>query len=111
MPLDESRIAIVELKVGTLEKSLENMADGIQHLVIAEAKRDEDRNTFTRLFQENKETRELIEKVDMKLDTYIEKEQAEKLENYRGVVRKIVGILALMLASALVGHFFNTHLI
>ena len=108
---NDSRIAVVEMKVGTLEKSIETMADGIQQLVIAEAKRENDREIFDRVFDEIKEVKEHSAKLDAKVTDYIQTQNEEKLATYRGFIYKVLGLIGLVVASGITGFVFKTHLI
>jgi hypothetical protein len=107
----DSRIAVVEMKVGTLEKSIETMAEGIQQLVIAEAKRENDKEIFDRLFDSIKQLREYSYAIDKKITDYISAQNEEDLNQYKTLLFKILGLIGLVLASGLSGFLFKTHLL
>jgi hypothetical protein len=107
----DSRIAVVEMKVGTLEKSIGTMAEGIQQLVIAEAKRENDKEIFDRLFDSIKQLREYSYAIDKKITDYISAQSEEDLNQYKALLFKILGLIGLVLASGLSGFLFKTHLL
>jgi hypothetical protein len=103
-------LKIAELKIEQHEKlhretqeSIKTLTDGINKLIQAEIRREQDDDTFKRIFSEIAELREAHQK--------FKDQQAEKeLAAYKGIVLKFFGLSALIIASMLAGHF-GIHLI
>lgn len=109
MDCDE-RLLKAELKIEQHDKMHEDtqsiiraLTDGINKLVQAEVRREQDEETFSRLFNEIKELRE-------DLQSFKEMQATKELNLYKGMVWKSMGMISLVGASLLVGHY-GTHLI
>jgi len=110
MSEQDTRLSIAELKIEQHEKlhqetqaSIKILTDGITQLIQAEIRREQDEQTFSRLFVEIKDLREALQQ-------YKDLQATKELNAYKGIVLKILGLAALVVASMLAGRF-GIHLI
>jgi len=106
----ETRLTVAEMKLEQHERlhnetseAIRELTAAITKLVQAEIRREQDEETFKRIFG-------AIEKVKQDLDDYKEKQTEKELSAYRGIVWKILGLAALIAASVIAGHF-GSHLL
>jgi len=129
------RLALAEEKLeqhdklhAETQRSIQVLSDGISKLVQAEIRREQDEGTFKRLFTEiknlneeiknNKERQEEkdlestaeINKIRSELQAYKDAQATKELNAYKGVVLKVIGLAALILASVIAG-YLGAHLI
>ena len=127
MSLDE-RVAKMESKVDRHENSLDELKDsqkelrlamkelaqGLQKLVIAEARREEDRDTIKRIFKEIGEVKNEVTSIKKEYSdkelSYAKSALAEQKEKSKVFWQDTVRTILLVVASLLVYHF-GAHLI
>ena len=98
LTLAEERIARHERLHEDTQESVKEIANGVARLVEAEAKRSQYEETFRRLFDNQ-------DKLDARLTAFIERQTDKELQAYRGVVWKVLGLVGLVAASLIAGHF------
>ena len=107
---EENRLSKAEYRLDTHEKHLQHLIEGVDALVKAEVRRENDKETFGRIFDVIKIAQDDIATLKRGFEEY-KKDQAEKeLVAYKTVVWKVVGMGMLVAASVFVGHF-GAHLL
>ncbi len=108
----DTRLALAEEKLRQHDKMHEDtqavireLTAGVNQLVQAEIRREQDDSTFRRLFGEIAALREALEKNSKDLQMYKDAQLTKELDAYRGIVLKAFGIAALVIGSVLAGHF------
>ena len=101
LTLAEERIARQQVLHAETEANMREISAGVAKLVEAEARRGHYEETFSRIFA-------MFEKLDQKVQRYIDAQAEKELAAYRGVVWKVLGLAALLGASVIAGHFGST---
>ena len=108
----EVRLRLAEQKLEThgklheeTQNAIKSMAAGIQQLALAETRREQDRETFSRVFAELRLARDEINVVRNSLEEYKDKVLEKELAAYQGIVWKLLGLVSLVIVSAMAGHF------
>lgn len=101
----ESELALVKMRLDQhdrqheeVQESIKGLADGVKKLVEAEIRRENDGETFKRIFEE-------IEKIKTEIQTYRQQQIEKELKRYQGLIYRILGYGGLILASLIAGHF------
>lgn len=101
----ETRLAVAELKLEHHDRAHEEtqaaikvLSDGIAKLVQAEIRREQDEETFQRIFV-------ALDKLRSEFEAYKNRQTEKELAAYRSVVVKAAGLAALVAASVAAGHF------
>lgn len=101
----EARLAVAELKLEHHDKlheetqsAIRELTNAITTLVQAEIRREQDEDTFRRIFTS-------IDKLRSDFEEYKDRQTEKELAAYRGVVVKVAGLGALVVASVAAGHF------
>ena len=101
----ETRLSLAEERISRHEKmheetqeSVKEIANGVARLVEAEGRRSQYEETFKRLFDGQ-------EKFDVRLTEFIERQNEKELAAYKGIIWKIAGLVGLVIASLIAGHF------
>lgn len=105
-----SRLTIAEMRLAQHDKlheetqsNLRTLSEGITKLVEAEIRRETDSATFERIFA-------AIKSIERELEDFKNSVAEKELAAYKGVVWKLVGLSALIVASVVAGHF-GVHLL
>lgn len=105
MAENDTRLAVVEMQLKQHDRmheetqsSMRILSDGISKLVQAEVRREQDDETFQRLFKE-------IDELRVVFQNYKDIQAEKELAAYKGIVLRIAGLSALIIASVLAGHF------
>jgi hypothetical protein len=108
----DTRLALAEAKIAQHDKlheetqaAIRELTAGVNQLVQAEIRREQDDSTFKRLFREISELRLDLENHGKALQAYKDEQLQKELSAYKGVVLKVLGIGALVIGSVLAGHF------
>lgn len=106
----ESELALVKMRLDQHDKlhqdvqdSIKDLADAVKRLVEAEIRREQDGETFKRIFDE-------IEKLQIDFRAYKEAQTEKELKRYQGLIYRVLGYGGLVLASLVAGHF-GAHLL
>ena len=99
--MDDTRLTIAELKLAAHEKlhsetqeAIRILTGGIDQLVKAEIRREQDGEIFKRIFA-------ALESTQAELDEFKESMAKKELEAYKGIVLKFGGIILLVLITAI----------
>lgn len=106
----EARLAVAELKLEHHDKlheetqsAIRELTKAITTLVQAEIRREQDEETFRRIFNS-------IEKLKTDFEEYKDRQTEKELAAYKGVVLRAAGLATLVFSSVLAGHF-GAHLL
>ena len=101
----ETRLSLAEERISRHEKmheetqeSVKEIANGVARLVEGEGRRSQYEETFKRLFDGQ-------EKFDVRLTDFIDHQTEKELAAYKGIIWKIAGLVGLVIASLIAGHF------
>ena len=107
----DTRLTIAELKLATHEKlheeaqmSMKLLSEGIAQLVQAEIRRENDSETFKRMFDAIKKIEDSFLSLKDDFEAYKAKVAEKELAAYKTVVWKIAGLAAVVMASVIAGH-------
>jgi hypothetical protein len=110
----ETRLAVAELKIeqhGDIlrktQDSIQIMSEGINKLVQAEIRRENDEATFKRLFGEIQVVRGEVHKNKTEFQTYKEGQVTRELKRYQTVFWKALGLVGLTGASIIAGKWLG----
>lgn len=87
------------------QDSIRILTDGINHLVQAEIRREQDKETFTRMAGDIAVVRGDIKALRADFEDYKDKQTEKELAAYRSIVWKVIGLAAVVIASVIAGHF------
>ena len=117
MSEQDSRLAVAEMKIEQhermhqdLQSSIRRLTDGLSELVQAEIRRELDRETFSRISGEIAATRNDLRELRIDFEEHKDAQMEKELAAYKGIVLKLLGLAALIVASVLAGHF-GAHLL
>lgn len=112
MSEQETRLKVAEMKLEQHDKlheetqaSIRILTDGINKLVQAEVRREQDHETFNRLFVKIDALEKKIQAYADALQAYKDDQSDKELAKYQGIVWKALSLLALVACSILAGHF------
>lgn len=98
-------MTIIEMQIERHEKlhaetevSIKTLSDGINKLIQSEIRREQDNETFARLFTN-------IEALERDFLAYKDAQTKKEIEAYKGLLFKVLGIIGLVVSSAAAGHF------
>lgn len=99
--MDDTRLTIAEMKLVAHEKlheetqaAIRTLSSGIDQLVKAEIRREQDSEIFERIFTD-------IEKTKKELREFKDSVAAAELAAYKGVVLKVGSVIVLLLLTAI----------
>ena len=108
----DARLAVAEEKIKQhdrlheeTQRAIRQMAEGITKLAEAEVRREQDGNTFTRLFEVVDKMQGEISDIRKSFDAYEAKQMKNELDAYKGIVLKFLGYGVTILASVALGHY------
>ena len=117
MSEQDSRLAMAELKLEQHERlhietqsSIRVLSDGINQLVKSEIRREQDKETFNRIGGEIASANVDLKKMRTDFEEYKDAQMAKELEAYKGIVLKVAGLVTLIIASVIAGHY-GSHLL
>lgn len=87
------------------QAAIHELTAGVNQLIQAEIRREQDSSTFKRLFNEIEKLRNELDQHGKALQTYKDDQIEKELNAYKGVVWKIAGLVAIIISSVLAGHF------
>ena len=108
----DARLAVAEEKIRHHDKlheethrAIRQMAEGIAKLAEAEVRREQDGNTFARLFKSVDKMQCEISDLRDSFKSYESKQVAKELAAYKGIILKFLGYGLTILASVALGHY------
>ena len=108
----DARLAVAEEKIRHHDKlheetqqAIRQMAEGISELAKANVRREQDVNTFTRLFDAVGKVQGEVSKLKESFETYEAKQVKNELDAYKGIIFKFVGYGVTIVASVALGHY------
>ena len=117
MSEQDVRLKAAEMKIEQHEQlhqeaqdSIRVLRDGITQLVQAEIRREQDKETFKRMADEISETRLELKKLREEYEANKLAEIIKEAAAYKGIVLRLVGLAALVIASLIAGHY-GSHLL
>ena len=101
----ETRLTRAELQIehsmrlhSETQETLKSIAEAVQKLAQAEVRREQDQETFGRIFKS-------IDKLREDFEEYKESSSEKELAAYKGIVWKLLAMAALVISSLIAGHF------
>lgn len=111
MSEQDTRLTIAEMKLAAHDKlheeaqlSMQVLSDGINQLVKAEIRRENDSATFERMFSAIKKIEDAFASLKDDFEDYKDRVAEKELAAYKSIVWKIIGLAAVVMASVIAGH-------
>lgn len=108
----DARLAVAEEKIRHHDKlheetqrAIRQMAEGIAKLAEAEVRREQDGNTFARLFKAVDKMQGEISDLRESFQSYEAKQLEKEVAAYKGMFFKFLGYGATIVASVALGHY------